>query len=131
MRGHVFTSAARPNIHSIKVMLRIWWDQLGVEYYELLKMSEIITGNQYRSQLMDLSRALKEKRPKYQEGHDKVILQHDNALSTCRKIGQDILGNAEMEGFTLLTLLFRRCSLRLPFVSIDGTWPDSSAFPLL
>ena len=28
---------------------------------------------------MRLSRALKEKRPQYQERHDKVILQHDNA----------------------------------------------------
>ncbi|KYM79818.1 hypothetical protein ALC53_09740, partial [Atta colombica] len=32
----------------------------------------------YRTQLMRLSRALKDKRPQY-ERHDKVILQHDNA----------------------------------------------------
>jgi len=29
--------------------------------------------------LMRLSRALKDKRPQYNERHDKVILQHDNA----------------------------------------------------
>jgi len=28
---------------------------------------------------MRLSRALKDKRPQYNEGHDKIILQHDNA----------------------------------------------------
>ena len=60
-------------------MLCIWWDQLGVVYYELLKPSETIIEDQYRSQLVRLSRALKEKRPKYQERHDKVILQLDNA----------------------------------------------------
>jgi len=51
----------------------------SVWYYELLKSSETITGDQYWMQLMGLSRALKEKRPQYQERHDKVILQHDNA----------------------------------------------------
>ena len=60
-------------------MFCIWWVQLGVVYYELLKPSETITGDRYRTQLMRLSRALKKKRPQYQERLDKVILQHDNA----------------------------------------------------
>ena len=71
-------STARPNIHGAKVMLCIWWDQLGVVYYELLKPSETITRDRYRTKWMHLSRALKEKRSQYQERHDKVILQHDN-----------------------------------------------------
>ena len=79
MPGHVSTSKARPNIHGAKVMLCIWWDQLGVVYYELLKSSETITGDRYQTQLMRLSRELKEKWPQYQEKHNKVILQHDNA----------------------------------------------------
>ena len=79
MPGHASTLTARPNIHGSKVMLCIWWDQLGVVYYELLKLSETITGDRYRTQLMRLSRALKEKLPQYQERHDKCILQHDNA----------------------------------------------------
>ena len=49
------------------------------QYYELLKPTETITGDRYRTQLMRLSRALKDKRPQYNERHDKVILQHDNA----------------------------------------------------
>ena len=48
-------------------------------YYELLKSSETITGNRYRTQLMRLRRTLKEKQPQYQKRHDKVILQHNNA----------------------------------------------------
>ncbi|GFX95052.1 mariner Mos1 transposase [Trichonephila clavipes] len=86
--GHASTSTAKPNIHGSKVMLSIWWDQLGVVYYELLKPTETITGNLYRTQLMRLSRALKDKRPQY-ERHDKVILQHDNAQPHVEKNGQD------------------------------------------
>lgn len=77
--GHASTSTAVQNIHGLKVMLCIWWDQLGVVYYELLQPSETITGEVYRRQLMRLSRALREKRPQYADRHDKVILQHDNA----------------------------------------------------
>ncbi|GBP81367.1 Mariner Mos1 transposase [Eumeta japonica] len=51
---------------------------LGVVYYELLNPSETITGTLYRTQLIRLSRGLKEKRPQYYSRHDKVILLHDN-----------------------------------------------------
>jgi len=68
--GHASTSTAKPKIHGSKIMLCIWWDQLGVVYYELLKPTETITGDQYRTQLMQLSRALKDKRPQYNERHD-------------------------------------------------------------
>jgi len=63
------------------VMLCIWWDQLGVVYYELLKPNETITRALYRTQLMRLSRALKEKCAHYYSRHDKIILLHDNARS--------------------------------------------------
>ena len=42
--GHASTSMTKPNIHSSKVMLYIWWDQLGVVCYELLKLTETITA---------------------------------------------------------------------------------------
>ena len=73
MPEYASTSTARSNIRGAKVMLCIWWDQLDVVYYELLKSSETITGDRYRTQLMCLSRTLKEKRPQYQGR------QHDNA----------------------------------------------------
>lgn len=77
--GHASTSTARPNIHGTKRLLCIWWDQLGVVYYELLRENETVTGALYRTQLMRLSRALKEKRAQYASRHDKIILLHDGA----------------------------------------------------
>jgi len=75
--GHTSTSTAKPNIHGKKLMLCIWWDQLSVVYYELLKPNEII-GALYRTQLMRLSRARKNA-PTITPGNDKIILLHDNA----------------------------------------------------
>ncbi|GFU69351.1 uncharacterized protein TNCV_3210151 [Trichonephila clavipes] len=31
----------------------IWWDQLGLVYYELLKLTETITDDRYRTQLLN------------------------------------------------------------------------------
>ena len=39
------------------------FEDADVIYYELLKPNETITGERYRTQLMRLSRALREKRP--------------------------------------------------------------------
>jgi len=52
---------------------------ISLVYYELLKSNETITGALYRTQLMRLSRAFKEKRAHYYFRHDKIILLHDNA----------------------------------------------------
>ncbi|EFN77415.1 Histone-lysine N-methyltransferase SETMAR, partial [Harpegnathos saltator] len=41
--------------------------------------------DRYRLQLMRFRRTAKEKRPQYEERHDKVILQHDNARSHVAK----------------------------------------------
>jgi len=54
-------------------------------YYELLKPGDSIMGDRYRQQLIRLSRALREKRPEYEQRHDKVILLHDNARSHVTK----------------------------------------------
>jgi len=80
------TSTPKPKIHGSKVMLCIWWDQRGVVYYELLQPGESITGDRYRLQLIRLSRALRDKRPEYEERHDKVILLHDNARPHVAKV---------------------------------------------
>ncbi|UYV84375.1 hypothetical protein LAZ67_X001965 [Cordylochernes scorpioides] len=72
-------------------MLCIWWDQLGVIYYELLQPNEIITGERYQQQLMRLSRALNIKRPLYAKRHDKVIYQHDNARPHVAKVVKETL----------------------------------------
>ena len=41
--------------------------------------TRLLTGVLYRTQLMRLSRTLKEKRAHYYSRHDKIILLHDNA----------------------------------------------------
>ena len=50
------------------------FEDADVIYYELLKPNETITGERYRMQLMRLSRALREKRPQYEQRHEEVIL---------------------------------------------------------
>ena len=45
----------------------------------------------------DLSRALKDKRPQYNERHDKVILQHDNARPHVAKVVKTYLGTLKWE----------------------------------
>ena len=55
------------------------FEDADVIYYELLKPNETITGKRYRTQLMRLSQALREKRQQYEQKHEKVIPQHDNA----------------------------------------------------
>ena len=74
-----------------KLMLCIWWDQLGVVYYELLQPNETITAESYQQQLMQLSRALKFKRSQYAKKYDKVIFQHDNAQPHVAKVDKETL----------------------------------------
>ena len=70
---------AKGKIHGKKLLLCIWWDQLGVVYYGLLKPNETIAGTVYRTKLLRLIRALKEKGAHYYSRRDKIILLHDNA----------------------------------------------------
>ena len=64
---------------------RVWWDQKGVIYYELLKPGETVNTERYRQQMIDLNQALREKRPEYQKRQHKVILLRDNAPSHTAK----------------------------------------------
>jgi len=89
------TSTSRPNIHGSKIMLCIW-DQKDLVYYELLKLDDSITGDRYRLQLIRLSRALREKRPEYEQKHDKVILLQDNARSHVAKVVKKYLEKCDV-----------------------------------
>ena len=93
-------SISWPNIHGLKIMLCIWWDQKGL--VQLWKPGDSIMDNRYRLQLIHLSRALREKRPEYEQRHDKVILLHDNARPHVAKVvnAKKIFGNAQMGCFT-------------------------------
>lgn len=78
---HASTSSGKPSITGNRLMLCIWWDQLGVVYYELLQPDEIVTEDVYRRQLMCLSQALEYKKLPYYDRTNKVILQHENTES--------------------------------------------------
>jgi len=58
------STSTKQDIHGKKVMLCIWFDQVGVVYYELLQSSQTINTERYRRQLLYLNRTLKEKRQK-------------------------------------------------------------------
>ncbi|GJQ83620.1 hypothetical protein Trydic_g14334 [Trypoxylus dichotomus] len=95
-------------------MLCICWDQVGVICYEQLKPNEAITAERYRLQLLRLSRTLREKRPQYEQRHEKVILQHDNAHHHVAKPTRK-----RSNGKSYPTRHIPRLSL-VPF---DSTWP--------
>lgn len=87
--GEPGPSQPRRDIHCVKVMLCIWWDMKGVVYYELLKHGETINGERYRLQLMRLKQALARKRPEWDNRHNKLIFQHDNARP--QNVGWEVL----------------------------------------
>jgi len=61
-----------------KTHLCIWWDQLGIVYYELLKPNETITGLSTEHNWWDWAEHSR-KNAHYYSRHDKIILLHDNA----------------------------------------------------
>lgn len=89
--GQPSTSTAKPNRFGKKRMLCVWWDQKGVVYHELLKPGETVNTDRYRQQLIELSRALLQKRPEYQKRQHKVIFLHDNAPSHKAKLVQETI----------------------------------------
>ena len=68
------------------------WDQKGVIYYELLKPGETVNTNLYQQQMVDLNRALQEKRQDYRRRQHKVIFLHDNAPSHTAKRANETIG---------------------------------------
>jgi histone-lysine N-methyltransferase SETMAR len=71
----------KADFHLRKVMLSVWWDVQGVVHFELLPVNTTVDATLYCSQLDRFQAALLTKRP----GHDKVILQHDNARAHAAK----------------------------------------------
>lgn len=95
--GEPGPSTPKRDIHCDKVMLCIWWDQKGVVYYELLRSGQTVDGPLYRTQLMRLKRALKEKRPEWETRHEGLIFHHDNARPHIEKSVKNYLENSGWE----------------------------------
>ncbi|GFU47744.1 mariner Mos1 transposase [Trichonephila clavipes] len=66
----------QPKIHGKKLMLYIWWYQLAVVYYQLLKLNETIIEACYRNQIMRFSRILRERHAHYYSKYDKILLEN-------------------------------------------------------
>ena len=131
MPEYASTSTDRPNIHSAKVMLCFWWDQFGVVYYETLKPNETITGRLVSNATDAFEPSIEGEIAIVPRGTRQSYPLAWQCSATCSGTGQDILENAKMGGLTPPSVLPRRCSFRLPFVSINGIRPGSSEFPLL
>ena len=95
------------------------WDQKGVIYYELLKPGETVNTNRYQQQMIDLNRALQEKRPDYRRRQHKVIFLHDNAF-THSETGQGNDRDVQLGNTGTRRLLSRLGSVGLPSVRITG-----------
>lgn len=95
--GQPTTSTAKPNIHSQKVLLCIWWDQRSILYYELLQPGETVTANRYQQQLVQLRHQIEIKRPEWMNRHKKLILLHDNARPHVAKSIKNLLEEFKWE----------------------------------
>jgi len=116
----------RQNLISMVPSYAIWWDQQGIVYYELLQLNEINTENQYRLQLMRLSRALKDKRPRYKQKHDKVIFHHDNTQPHVPQAIKPYLETLKWEVLPLpcrTLLILPQITIWLLFVPFNDTRP--------
>jgi histone-lysine N-methyltransferase SETMAR len=70
------TPCPKPDLHTRKIMLCIWWDMKGIIHYELLERNLTVTADRCCQQLRRLGQTIQQKRPSRQHG---VILQHVSA----------------------------------------------------
>lgn len=85
--GQKSLSDVKPDLHQKKLLLCIWWDMIGVIYFEFLNMNQTITADVYCQQLQRLNEVLLQKRRNLinQKG---VILLHDNGSPHTAKLTQ-------------------------------------------
>ena len=83
-------STSKADFNQKNVMLSVWWDSKGIDFFELLPRNQTIDSNVYYRQIMKLDKKIKEKRPELAPRRG-VILHQVNArphtsLVTCKKL---------------------------------------------
>uniref|UniRef100_A0A6M2DL09 Putative transposase n=1 Tax=Xenopsylla cheopis TaxID=163159 RepID=A0A6M2DL09_XENCH len=91
---------AKKDCFDHKALLCVFWDHLGMIWYELLKPSEAYDGPRYQQQLADLKNAMVQKRSEYQSGQHKVIFLDDDAPPHRIIATQDIVESYDWEPMT-------------------------------
>lgn len=114
------------NCQAEQLLLFIWWDMLGIVYYELFQPNETITATRYREQLIRLSEALMEKRLIYEERHKSEFATWKLSV-ICWWARKKIPRNAWMESSSPYITFNRQYSFGLLLVSIDVLGPCWSA----
>jgi len=99
-------------------MLCVWWDQEGVIYYELLKPGETINAHHYQ-QLINLHRAMREKRPHYRKRHGQANFPPRQRTIAHVNNGPKLLGDTQLGSATSSHLLTRPGTFLSP-VFVDG-----------
>jgi len=87
LTGQPSTSTPKPNIQEDFALYLVGLERCIV--LRVVTTVETITADRYQQQLINLSDALKEKRPVTGQGRRKVILLHDNIRSYVAKATQD------------------------------------------
>lgn len=72
-----------------KIILCVWWDQHGLIYHELLQSDERANIDLYHQQIISLNNSVHERRPKYTENNNKVILLYCHAPSDASTLVED------------------------------------------
>ena len=86
----------KKKINKKKVMLCVWWDYLGIIYFELLDNNETIDSYLYASQLEMVQEALVKKRSVLINRKIPLLL-HDNAKPHVSKIVQEKINDLGWE----------------------------------
>ena len=99
-----------------KVMLCIWWDWMGVLYYELLPENQTINSNKYCSQLDQLKVALDEKHPELVNRKHIIFYQDSAKLHVSLMTRQKLLA---WLGSSDSSFVFTRdCTFGFPFILV-------------
>lgn len=81
---------AKAGLHPKKIMLCMFWDCEGVVFREFMGINTTVNADKYCEQLLNVRRALIEKRPAL-INRNKVVFQHDNARPHVANKTRDLL----------------------------------------